>query len=191
MMEMQAVVEGSSKRVAETKAVGQALCACGRTEFAGTGQPLLVIACYCDDCQAASQQINARPGGHGGARADGGTVSTLYRKDRVRALRGAELLVDLKLRPSSPTTRVIASCCNSNMLTRFDNWLPFVALRSYSNADAIQPQLCIHTKFAPDRGKIAHGVPLHGGIPFGMVMKIMGTAASLRLERFTSSGQMT
>jgi hypothetical protein len=161
-----------------------AYCSCGRTELEGRGEPLSVVACYCDDCQAAGKQIDALPTGHGGASADGGTLSVLFRKDRVRTLRGSELLVDHKLRPESQTIRGIASCCNSNMLTRFESWFPFVALRTFSvNVASVRPQVCLCTKFAPDAASIAHPVPKHSGFPIGLVLKLMTAKVQLGFQR--------
>jgi hypothetical protein len=145
---------------------------------------MLVMACYCDDCQAANTAIAAMPNGHGGALPDGGTPSTVFRKDRVRCVRGQELLVEHKLRPQSHTTRVIASCCNSNMETRFDNWYPFVALRTYSvNTDQVRPQLCMNTKWAPDKSKILFQVPQHAGVPASFAFKLLGARVQLGMRR--------
>lgn len=164
--------------------VFHAYCACGRTEFQATGSPMLVMACYCDDCQAANAQINAMPNGHGGARSDGGTPSTVFRKDRVRCVRGQELLNEHKLRPDSHTSRVIATCCNSNMETRFDNWYPFVALRTHSvNTDDVKPQLCMNTKWAPNKDRIMFQVPHHAGIPLSFAMKLLGASVQLGFQR--------
>lgn len=155
-------------------------CACGRVELEAKGPPLATIVCYCDDCQAAGKQIDALPDGRSGLGRDGGTISVLFRKDLVRCVRGSELLVDHKLRPQSPATRVIASCCNSNMSTRFDNWMPFSALRTFSvNVDALKPQVCIYTKHAPSPAQIEHAAPQHPRLPLGLQMKVLGAAVTL------------
>jgi hypothetical protein len=108
----------------------------------------------------------------------------------VRLLRGGERLVDHKLRPESKTTRRIASCCNSNMLTRFENWLPFVALRTHSvNVGSLQPEVCLHTRFAPDLARIAHAAPKHAGIPPSLVMKLLGASVQLGFQRFSSAAR--
>jgi hypothetical protein len=179
--------------------VFHAHCACGRVELEGTGVPMATLACYCDDCQAAAKQIDALPPGqnnqsgqtgHSGVRPDGGTVSVFFRKDRVRCVRGSELLVDHKLEPSSHTTRAVASCCNSNMSTRFDNWWPIVALRTYSvNVDTVHPQLCMSTKFAPDASQIPFEVPKHAGVAPGFAMKLMAASVQLTFKRLPLADQ--
>jgi hypothetical protein len=39
----------------------------------------------------------------------------LYRKDRIRCVRGGELLEERRLKPNSPTRRMVARCCNTAM----------------------------------------------------------------------------
>ena len=139
-------------------------CKCGQVQGALRDvSPDVVnrVLCYCDDCQSAAKQIDALPGGHSGVSSDGGTVSKLFRKDTVSCVRGEELLKGHKLRPGSPATRDLATCCNSNMTTRFDNWLPFTAVRTHSvNVESVQPELCINTKFAPDATKPKNPIAL-------------------------------
>jgi hypothetical protein len=165
--------------------VFHAHCACGRVEFEGTGAPLAMLACYCDDCQAAAKQIDAMPpSAHSGMLADGGTISMCFRKDLVRCTRGSELLIEHKLRPRSHTKRSIASCCNSNMSTGFDNWFPMAALRTFSvNVESVKPQCCINTRFAPDVSKIMHDVPRSARVPPGFLLKLLAATATLALLR--------
>ena len=159
----------------------QAQCACGSVVFEARGAKLATIACYCDDCQAVSAQIMAMPSGKSGIGPDAGTVSTLFRKDMVRCVKGSEKLTEHKLRPGSPATRLIASCCNSNMVTKFDNWLPMNALRTYASTASIVPTMCINTKWAPDAAKITHSAPRHPKIPPSLGLKVVGAAVMLAL----------
>jgi hypothetical protein len=168
-------------------------CSCGRVELEGTGEPMATLACYCDDCQAAGKVIDALPGGHSGLDADGGTVSVLFRKDRVRRGRGSELLVEHKLRPSSHAARLLASCCNSNLATVFDNWVPMAALRTFSvNLDSVRPQMCINTRFAPDPSKLVHEVPRSARVPAGFLLKVLLASAQLAIQRIPGAdGRLT
>jgi hypothetical protein len=164
--------------------VFQAHCACGEVEFEGTGVPMATLACYCDDCQAAGKLIDAmQPAGHSGLAADGGTISVLFQKDRVRCTRGSELLIDHRLRARSPAKRLIASCCNSNMSTAFDNWFPMAALRTFSvNVASVRPEACINTRFAPDASKIIYDVPRSARVPGRFLLKLLAATASLALQ---------
>jgi hypothetical protein len=160
--------------------------------FEAKGAPLAAIACYCDDCQGAAAHVDALPAGHSGRGTDGGTVSTLFRKDMVRCVRGAELLQDHKLRPASPATRQLASCCNSNMTTRFENWLPITAVRTHSvNVESVKPDFCIHTRFAPDATKLLHATPRHASLPPRLKLKVAGAAIALALPWLQGDGRLT
>jgi hypothetical protein len=166
------------------QAVFCAECACGRVAFEATGSPISTLACYCDDCYAAATQIAALPGGQSGMGADGGTLSALYRRDRVRCVRGKELLREHKLRPSSPTTRLFSACCHCSMTARFDNWFPQLPLRSYApSAVPLVPELCMFTKFARAPADIAHPAPRHASVSPGLVLKLALAAAGLWRSR--------
>ena len=55
----------------------------------------------------------------------GATRFVLYRKDRVRFVRGASHLKEFRLTQQSKTRRVVASCCHTPVFLEFDNghWL--------------------------------------------------------------------
>jgi hypothetical protein len=92
-----------------------------------TGAPIVSVVCYCDTCQEGSRRIGALPNAPSVCEPDGGTAYVSYRKDRIAYTKGSELLKDYKLDPNSKTNRVVASCCNSAMLMRFDDarhWVP-------------------------------------------------------------------
>lgn len=163
-------------------------CACSQVQVEAQGEPLITLACYCEDCQTAGKQIGALPNAHSGLDSDGGTVSVLFRKDRVRITRGESLLVDHKLSPNSRTTRRIASCCNSNLMTRFAGSVPIVVLRNFASDARLRPDMCVLTRSAPDRSRILHDAPTHEGVPATLLMKVLSakvamTVADLRLGR--------
>ena len=159
-------------------------CACGRTAHEGRGQPIATVACYCKDCQAAGHAIAARPNGRGGVAVDGGMVSSLFRIDRVACVRGAEHLVDHKLRPASHTIRVVAACCNSNVLTRFDNGTPIIALRAFTDVGhVLPPDVCVYTKHAPDPKQIRHAAPRYAGLAPKLVVRVLRATLGVALTR--------
>ncbi len=65
------------------------------------------------------------PGGDAVLAEDGGTDYVLYRKDRVRCVRGGDLFEERRLKPDSPTRRMHARCCNTAMFLDFTrgHWL--------------------------------------------------------------------
>jgi hypothetical protein len=56
---------------------------------------------------------------------NGGTHCVLYRKDRIAFGKGLDLLTAYRLKPDSPTRRVVASCCNTPVFLEFQHghWL--------------------------------------------------------------------
>lgn len=102
-----------------------ASCRCGQTALEIVGDPILGAACYCESCQAAGAAIAALPGAAPVVEADGGTPFLLYRKDRLRCVAGGERLAEHRLKPDSPTRRMVAGCCNSAMFLEFKggHWL--------------------------------------------------------------------
>lgn len=106
-------------------------CACGVVALEAAGEPIIGAACYCTSCRTAGQRLEALPGAPPILQADHGTEFALYRKDRVRCLRGGEHLREFRLTPSSPTRRVVATCCNTAMFLEFKggHWLSLYRLR--------------------------------------------------------------
>ena len=64
-------------------------CRCGKVELEIVGAPILRGICYCASCQAAGRLYRAAPGVDSVLAEDGGTDYVLYRKDRVRCIKGA------------------------------------------------------------------------------------------------------
>ena len=102
-----------------------ARCSCGACQLDLRGAPIVTAACYCTSCQAAGERFAALPAGSAVLASDGGTPYVLQRKDRVTCTQGAGLLREFRLKPDSPTRRVIASCCNSPMFLEFSggHWM--------------------------------------------------------------------
>ena len=102
-----------------------ASCRCGKVELQVAGAPILRGICYCADCQEAGRRFQATPGAAPVLAADGGTDYVLYRKDRVRCVRGGDLLEERRLKPDSPTRRMVARCCDTPMFLDFTkgHWL--------------------------------------------------------------------
>lgn len=96
-----------------------ARCDCGACELVLTGTAIVTAICYCASCQAAGHAFGARAGGRPVLDGDGGTGYVLQRKDRITPTRGANHLAEYRLKPDSPTRRVIATCCDSPMFLEF------------------------------------------------------------------------
>lgn len=152
-----------------------AACACGKVELEATGAPIATAICYCNACQAGGRMIEALPNAPKVLNDDGGTDYILYRKDRARVTKGAELLKPLKLRDGSGTNRVIATCCNSAVMLTFDgaqHWLDFYRNRIVKGS--VPPvQMLVCTKTAPAPDKLPKGVRNYPGHSFPFIGKLL------------------
>lgn len=118
-------------------------CRCGQVRLAAAGRPILAAACYCRSCQDAGRRFEQLPAAPPVLNLDGGTDYLLYRKDRVRCVTGQEHLREHRLKPESPTRRVIATCCNSAMFLDFTRgpWLTMYRNRFPSGAPPIEMRI--------------------------------------------------
>jgi Family of unknown function (DUF6151) len=102
-----------------------ASCRCGAVQLEMAGAPIVHAICYCASCQEAGKRFERLPGAAPVLGPDGGTDFVLYRKDRVRCVQGGEQLKIHRLKPHSPTQRMVAACCNTAMFLDFTkgHWL--------------------------------------------------------------------
>src|SRR6202049_4103661 len=89
------------------------------------GRPSPPPPCHCAIGQEAGSRFEQLASAPPVLNPDGGTDFVLYRKDRVQCLTGQEYLEEHRLRPDSPTRRVVATCCNSAIFLDFTkgHWL--------------------------------------------------------------------
>jgi hypothetical protein len=137
-----------------------AQCRCGAVEIGAWSNPLVVAACYCDDCQAASGRLAASANGAPVASADGGTEFMVFRRDRIACTRGAENLKVMRLRDATKTRRMVAGCCATPMYVSFDDKRPWVsAFRAGFGPDAPPVQMRICTRFRRTEDKAKDDLP--------------------------------
>ena len=100
-------------------------CRCGEVGFEATGAPIMTVTCHCESCRKAAAALAALTAAPTVANDEGGTDYVMLRKDRVRCEKGEDLLRGHRLTPTSPTRRVLASCCNTPMFLEFKggHWL--------------------------------------------------------------------
>jgi hypothetical protein len=123
-----------------------ATCQCGKVELRATGRPILAGTCYCTSCQEAGRQFEQLASAPPVLNPDGGTDFVLYRKDRVECAMGQEHLEEHRLRPESPTRRVVATCCNSAMFLDFTGGHWLTMYRNRFPAEAPPPEMRVMTK---------------------------------------------
>lgn len=148
-------------------------CVCGAVELETSGAPIWSIACHCDDCQQGSAQIEQLPGAESFLDSGGGTAYLLVRKDRMTYRKGKELLRDYRLKESSPTRRVVATCCNSFMFLEYQKGHWYSMRRERFGADAPALQMRVQTQFKPERGRIPKDAPQYSSYPIRLIAKLM------------------
>lgn len=159
-----------------------ATCSCGSVKLKVFGSPIVTSVCYCDDCQKGAGHIEALPGAGAVRNPDGGTAYILYRKDRIERSKGAELLRPYKLRETSITNRVVATCCNSAMFMNFDrgpHWVCAYRARFHGELPPVQILIC--TKFKPDGIALPDEVPSHRGYSPGLIVKLLVSRLAMLL----------
>jgi hypothetical protein len=161
-----------------------ATCSCGRVELTAFGKPIVSSVCYCADCQKGAAEIEALPKAGAVRDPDGGTAYILYRKDRIECSKGAELLKSYKLRETSPTNRVVATCCNSAVFVKFDrgpHWVSAYRARCRGDLPPLQFRIC--TKSKPEGVVLPGDVPSHRGYPPGLIVKLLASRVAMVLGR--------
>ncbi|MDB5832089.1 MAG: hypothetical protein JWR14_1919 [Caballeronia sp.] len=149
-------------------------CQCGAVEISAWGQPIIVNACYCDDCQAAAQRLAVTANSGPASSVDGSTEFMMFRRDRIACTRGADRLLAMRLSAPSKTRRMIANCCATPMYMAFDDKRPWVsAFRTPFGADAPPVEMRICTRFKRSEEKAEDGLPSHPGYPPAMMVRIL------------------
>lgn len=103
----------------------QLSCACGQVNLEVKGAPIVNAECCCNSCRTAGAKLQALPLARPILESNGTTRFVLYRKDRVRFVKGAAFLEEFRLTPESKTRRVVATCCKTPVFLEFQNghWL--------------------------------------------------------------------
>jgi hypothetical protein len=100
-------------------------CACGQVHLEVVRAPIVSTECCCNSCRAAGARLQTLPAAPPILGPHGETRFVLYRKDRVRFLKGVEHLKELRLTPEAKTRRAVATCCNTPVFLEFQagHWL--------------------------------------------------------------------
>jgi hypothetical protein len=162
--------------------IRRAACRCGAVSLEARGAPIMAVACYCNDCQEAARRLEARPQSTRMRDPDGGASFVVYRKDRVRVSTGADLLESMKLKETSPTKRLVATCCNSAMYLGFDDkkhWVDVYRNRILDHPPPIQMRIC--TRFRAQGVEAPRDVPSYSGYSFGLIARLVRAGLAMRL----------
>jgi hypothetical protein len=152
-------------------------------EIEAFGAPITSVVCYCGSCQEGSHQIEELTNAPSIVGPDGGTAYILYRKDRVKYSKGADLLKGYKIEDTSTTSRVVAACCGSAMVMRFDDakhWVPVYRARFQDDMPPVQWRIC--TKFKPENAIIPTDVPSSTMYPAGFMWKLLTSRIAMLFD---------
>jgi hypothetical protein len=150
-----------------------ASCRCGTVVLHVEGAPIVHTACYCKSCQQAGLLIEQLPGAPPVLDHDNGTDFVLYRKDRVRCVQGGERLQTHRLKPESPTRRMVATCCNSAMFLDFTkgHWLTLYRARLPPQVPPLEMR--VMTADRPKGVELPQDVPNHAGHTGKLMWKLL------------------
>jgi hypothetical protein len=147
------------------------------------GPPILTSSCYCASCQEAGRQFEELASAPAVLDSDSGTGVILYRKDRVRCAMGQEYLEERRLKPASPTRRVIATCCNSAMFLDFTkgHWLSI--FRNRFPTDAPLLEMRVMTKERRADVELADDLPNYSGHSGKFILKLLAAWIAMGFRR--------
>lgn len=161
-----------------------AQCGCGKTALEIIGNPIYCTICHCDDCQAAAEELGEAPLGEPIMDAFRGTAYVLHRKDRYAIIRGKDHLQPFKLRKDSPTTRMIAGCCNAPLFLSFDNsqhWISIYLARFGTHAPSADSRIA--TKFIDETIGLPEHPPTYKTFPLKMMAVILKSRVLMAIGR--------
>lgn len=158
-------------------------CACGAVDIEVLGEPIAAAACHCDDCQEGWGRVEALEGAAPVLGAAGGSEYAMYRKDRVQCVKGEELLQDYRLKPTSPTRRVVATCCNTGMFLDFQKGHWFSMLRTRFEGAAPKLDVRIQTQFLPEGAVDPGDVPSYRTYSKRFVVKLLAARVAMMFSR--------
>jgi len=160
-----------------------ATCQCGKVRFEAAGPPILTGSCYCTSCQEAGRQFEQLTSAPPALDTDSGTSFILYRKDRVQCVMGQEHLEEYRLKPESPTRRVIATCCNSAMFLDFTrgHWLSMFRNRFATGAPPLEMR--VMTKERRAGVELAHDLPNYSGHSGKFMLKLIAAWIAMGFRR--------
>jgi hypothetical protein len=159
------------------------ICRCGKVRLEAVGRPILTASCYCASCQEAGRRFEQLASAPPILNPDGGTDYVLYRKDRVQCVTGQEYLEEHRLKPASPTRRVIAPCCNSAMFLDFTkgHWLTLYRNRFPAGAPPVEMR--VMTKERRDGVALAPDLPNYDGASGKFLLRLMTAWMAMGLRR--------
>jgi len=157
-------------------------CTCGQVEIEVTGPAIVCSVCHCSNCHQASKNIESLPNAPAVLDQYGGTPYVLYRKDRIKHLKGREFYKSFKVGEKS-ANRVYASCCNSFLFLDLPDpmhWIPISRARFGDKAPPIEMRINVEFK---KEGKIPPSdVPSFSSLPLRFIARLLKAKLAMVLH---------
>jgi len=160
-----------------------ATCQCGKVKFEAVGPPILTGSCYCTSCQEAGRRFEQLASAPPVLDPDSGTSLILFRKDRVQCSAGQDYLEEHRLKPDSPTRRIVATCCNSAMFLDFTkgHWLSMYRSRFPTGAPPLEMR--VMTKERRVGVELADDLPNYPGHSGKFMLKLIAAWIAMGFRR--------
>ena len=158
-------------------------CRCGKVKFEALGQPIMAATCYCRSCQEAGHRLERLASAPPILNPDGGTDYVLCRKDRVQCVTGQEFLDEHRLKPESPTRRVVATCCNSAVFLDFTkgHWLTMYRNRFPAGAPPVEMR--VMTKDRREGVALADDLPNYSTVSGKAMLRLLAAWIAMGFRR--------
>ena len=164
--------------------ITQLQCRCGEVRMEAESTPIMSTECLCTSCRTAADVLEALPGALSLRESTGGTRMEMYRKDRVRCVKGVGNLREHRLTQKTKTRRVIAACCNTPMFLDFTegHWIDLYG--HLWPADTLPPlQMRTMTGDLEDPSALPGDVPNLKKHSAGFFVRLLGAWAAMGFRR--------
>lgn len=158
-------------------------CTCGQVMLEAVGAPILSAVCYCKSCRSAARQFEQMPGAPAVLNGDGGIDYCLFRKDRVKIVRGGEHLQAHRLTEASATRRVVAECCSAPMFLDFTSGHWLTLYRDRLPEDAPPLEMGVMAKDLPAGHAPPDDLPTYPTHPARFMIKLLAAWAAMGFRR--------
>lgn len=158
-------------------------CGCGSVLLEACGPAMLSAICHCTSCRTAGFAFDSVSRQRPVVDPFGGTAVILWRKDRVRCAVGSELLQSQRLIPTSPTRRMVPSCCSTPLFADSTKgfWLTVFANTVH---ETVKPTMRIMTRDTPaDTILPREAIPHFQGYPGRFMTKLILNRALMGFKK--------
>jgi hypothetical protein len=158
-------------------------CKCGTVTLELSGSPFLVTECMCESCRTAGKILESLPDAPPLLDAKDATLTAMYRKDRLTCTAGSEMLREFRLRPESPTRRIVAACCNSAMLLDFTkgHWIDVYGAR-WPEADRPAPEMRTMAGDLPEGHELPDDIPNNRSHNLRFFVRLLRAWVAMRFQ---------